>query len=762
MSGRELTAQQASRAGRKSATLGFPTSVLTPMPTSTSAYLYRWATVLFVTAAVGLAMSPAAGAIGDARSGEQWAIADSVLGLPAAWKLSRGAGVVVAVVDSGAKLDHPDLAPNIWTNFDEVPGNRVDDDRNGYVDDVHGVDFSTASSGNDLSDGWGHGTHVAGIIAAAQNGRGVVGVAPRARLMILKVLDAKGAGTTNGVAEAIRYAAANGARVVNLSLSGPKDDPGLRSAVAAAAAANVLIVTSAGNDGRDVDRSPNYPASIAAPNLVAVAGTQPQMGRELGDYSNFGRRTIHLAAPGGEILSSTADGGWGVKTGTSMAAPQVSGVAALMAAVRGDLSAADLRAQLIQNASRASLPVSSGYLDALGAVSAVSGASSYDVGQRPVLRVLRATASKRGRKVSYSIQTAVTGAAEAVTRYRFMAGSKRLAVVRKRGTPFTLNARGKGKPARRVTVIALNRAGKRLATTSARVRAVAKGKRRVRGGKGCGRRRSRRRRPRAAGQRRHGGGSPPLPERVQRRPAPGRGPRLLLPPQRPPAAALHDHRGRQRRRAGRRGARHRRHRPHHPAGVGRRPHRPRAAPPRGQRRVPGHQPRQPAAGARPRRIQALVAGRATTWAQVPGARLAGPLAPAALAPSTGQHAVFASTFVDLATPVLYRPRTFATPQQVRVYVLATPSAWGYVDFAFTKGLHVVPYEGVPCSRATIASGAYPARSEIAFVTRGAPRGAAARFIRWTRTSALARRIIRLRYVPDAEVSAAAGQGLEPR
>ena len=197
------------------------------MPTSSSAFLHRCATVFLATAAVGLAMPTAASPAGDPRSGEQWAIApDSVLNLPPAWQLSRGAGVVVAVVDSGAKLDHTDLAPNIWTNFDEMPGNRVDDDRNGYVDDVHGVDFSTSASGNDLSDGWGHGTHVAGIIAAAQNGRGVVGVAPRARLMILKVLDAKGAGTTNGVSEAIRYAAANGARVINLSLSGPKDDPG--------------------------------------------------------------------------------------------------------------------------------------------------------------------------------------------------------------------------------------------------------------------------------------------------------------------------------------------------------------------------------------------------------------------------------------------------------------------------------------------------------------------------------------------------------
>ena len=116
------------------------------------------------------------------------------------------------MIDSGTRLDHPDLAPNIWVNFREVPGNGVDDDGNGYVDDVHGVDLTTTRAAQDLSDGNGHGTHVAGIIAAAANGRGVVGVAFRARIMTVKVLAADGAGTTSAVAEGIRYAAANGAR----------------------------------------------------------------------------------------------------------------------------------------------------------------------------------------------------------------------------------------------------------------------------------------------------------------------------------------------------------------------------------------------------------------------------------------------------------------------------------------------------------------------------------------------------------------------
>jgi hypothetical protein len=147
-----------------------------------------------------------------------------------------------------------------------------------------------------------------------------------------------------------------------------------------------------------------------------------------------------------------------------------------------------------------------------------------------------------------------------------------------------------------------------------------------------------------------------------------------------------------------------------------------------------------------------VSGRARSWAQVAGASRTDPVVAAALTLGTGQRSVFLSTFVDAVTPVAYAPRTFATPQQVRSFVLTTPAAWGYVDFAFTGGLHVVPYEGAGCSRASIAAGTYAARSEIAFVTRGAPRGAAARFIRWARTSAIARQIVRTRYVPDAEIA----------
>ena len=344
----------------------------------------------------------------DARQGEQWAVAPgTVFDLPGAWELSRGAGVVVAIVDSGTRLDHPDLARNAWTNFREVPGNGKDDDGNGYVDDVHGIDLTTRRRKQDLRDGNGHGTHVAGIIAAAANGRGVVGVAPQARIMTVKVLDARGAGNTAAVAEGIRYAAANGARIVNMSLGGPTRDPRLIEAIKAAAAANVLVVCSAGNDSRNIDRRPSYPVSVPAPNMIGVAATAPDEGRRLGDFSNFGRLTVPLAAPGAEVLSTANDGGYEYKSGTSMAAPHATGVAALMAAVRPEASAAELRAMMLQAAGRSSLPVGAGYLDALSSVLGALKGSTYRLGQPPLVRILVATVAGRGRNASTTAQVAV-------------------------------------------------------------------------------------------------------------------------------------------------------------------------------------------------------------------------------------------------------------------------------------------------------------------------------------------------------------------
>jgi subtilisin family serine protease len=354
---------------------------------------------------------PRARAAADERQGEQWAVAPgSLLNLPGAWQLATGAGVTVAVVDSGTRLDHPDLAPNIWTNFGEVPGNGVDDDHNGLVDDVHGADLTTTAAQQDLSDANGHGTHVAGIIAAAADGRGVVGVAPKAKIMTVRVLNAQGAGTTGGLADGIRYAAANGARIVNLSLESDAPDPRVDEAIAAAAAANVLVVAAAGNDGRDLDSQPADPAAIPAPNLVGVAATTPEDGRGIASFSNYGQLTVPLAAPGEAILSTSNTGGYVDESGTSMAAPMVSGVAALMASANPRLTAADLRALLLQNAIRSPLRVSAGYVDALRAVLATSTAVGYDGTQPPQLRILQATA--KGRRTQ--LQAAVLGSTAAI------------------------------------------------------------------------------------------------------------------------------------------------------------------------------------------------------------------------------------------------------------------------------------------------------------------------------------------------------------
>jgi subtilisin family serine protease len=416
----------------------------------------------------------------DPLQDEQWAVEpQSVMDLPGAWELSQGAGVTVAIVDTGAKIDHPDLAPNIWTNFGEVPGNGVDDDHNGYIDDVHGVDLTTTSAGQDLSDGNSHGTHVAGIVAAAANGKGVVGVAPRAKLMIVKVMNAEGVGTTGAVAEGIRYAAANGARVINVSIQGDDPDSRVNDAVAAAGAANSLVVVSAGNSARDIDAKPSYPAAIAAPNLIGVAATAPDDGRNLDPQSNFGKLNVQLAAPGQEILSTGNDGNYVFKSGTSMASPMVAGVAALMASANPNLSAADLRGQLLAHATRAPVPVGSGYLDAVDAVVSASTAVGSNTSQPPSVRILGATV--KGKRTQ--VQVAVLGATQAIRSYRVLLDGKRRASLAARGSPFTVTIR---RAAKRVSVQALDASGKVLTQAQKKVAGLKAGKRGVSTGRGIG------------------------------------------------------------------------------------------------------------------------------------------------------------------------------------------------------------------------------------------------------------------------------------
>jgi phosphate transport system substrate-binding protein len=154
----------------------------------------------------------------------------------------------------------------------------------------------------------------------------------------------------------------------------------------------------------------------------------------------------------------------------------------------------------------------------------------------------------------------------------------------------------------------------------------------------------------------------------------------------------------------------------------------------------------PVPGVSHAQVQELVAGRTTSWSQIPGSPRSDAIVPVALDPTTGARNVFETVFVDEATPLGHTPRTFLTAAQVRTYVEATPAAWGYVDIAFTDGLHALRYDGVACERATIRSGAYPARRPLGIVTRGRARGPVARFLRWIAASPKARRVIASRYL----------------
>jgi subtilisin family serine protease len=243
-----------------------------------------------------------------------------------AWSVTQGKeDIIVAVLDTGININHPDLRDSIWINSGEIPGNGMDDDGNGYVDDINGWDFfRNDNSVYDRWDGENHGTHIAGTIAAALNGYGISGVAPAVRVMPLKFMGPDGTGTTASVLKAIEYAKVKGAKIINASWGGPGLDPILRSAIESS---GMLFVAAAGNDGNNNDTAPIYPAAFDLPNVITVAAVD-SMGN-LAGFSNYGANTVHVAAPGDMILS-TVPNGYAYMSGTSMAAPHVAGTAALM------------------------------------------------------------------------------------------------------------------------------------------------------------------------------------------------------------------------------------------------------------------------------------------------------------------------------------------------------------------------------------------------------------------------------------------------
>lgn len=259
---------------------------------------------------------------------------------PEAWAAGyTGQGILVAVVDTGVDLDHPDLVSRLYVNPGEIPGNGVDDDGNGFIDDVSGYDFADRDGRPDDTNG--HGTHVAGTIAAANNGFGVTGVAPQATILPVRVLGDEGSGSTLDVAAGIRYAADMGAHVINLSLGGGYSRA-IASAVQYAEALGSFIVAAAGNESAAV---PSYPARLsqAYDNVLSV-GAFNSSGRIAGFSNDVGDSGgTQIDAPGVNIRSTVPGGRYANLSGTSMATPHVAGVAALALSANPNLTPSQLR-----------------------------------------------------------------------------------------------------------------------------------------------------------------------------------------------------------------------------------------------------------------------------------------------------------------------------------------------------------------------------------------------------------------------------------
>jgi len=273
-------------------------------------------------------------------------IAGVDIGAEAAWDVETGnEDLLIAVIDTGVDYNHNDLKGNVWTNTAELNGKAgVDDDGNGFVDDIHGYNF-VGNNGDPLDD-HGHGSHCSGTIAGKGNdGAGIVGVAWNAKIMGVKFLGADGGGTLEGAVQAIKYATKMGVKIMSNSWGGGGYSEILKDAIKEAGDHGIVFTAAAGNSSGNNDEDPAYPASYNLPNVISVAAVDNR--GELANFSCFGRKTVHVAAPGVNIFSSIP-GGYDSWSGTSMATPHVTGVAALLLSHEPNLTPEEVRTRLIR------------------------------------------------------------------------------------------------------------------------------------------------------------------------------------------------------------------------------------------------------------------------------------------------------------------------------------------------------------------------------------------------------------------------------
>lgn len=270
---------------------------------------------------------------------------DADIDAPEAWAIHTGrtqaqGGPLVAIIDTGIDHNHSDLKANLWVNPGEIPGNGIDDDGNGVIDDVHG--YNAFDNNGNTMDTQGHGTHVAGTVGAVgNNGEGVTGVMQNSNMMAVKIFGDRGT-TAAAIVRGIQYASKMGARVANNSWGGGAYSEAIKEAFAQSPTLHML---SAGNNGIDNDPADRYPGDYDLPNFVRVAATDHN--DNLASFSNYAKKTVELGAPGVKTLSTIPGGGYGAKSGTSMATPHVTGAAGLIASFEPEISNEELKKRLM-------------------------------------------------------------------------------------------------------------------------------------------------------------------------------------------------------------------------------------------------------------------------------------------------------------------------------------------------------------------------------------------------------------------------------
>lgn len=309
------------------------------------------------------------------NQGQNAGKADADIDAPEAWKFTTGktqaqGGPLIAVIDTGTDINHPDLKANLWTNPGEIPGDGIDNDNNGVIDDVHG--YNAMDGSGTFIDDVGHGTHCAGTIGAVGNNeQGVVGVNWNANLMTVKFLGKNG-GTLADAIKAISYATKMGARVTSNSWGGGGYNQALKDVLESSPAMHIFA---AGNDSNNNDKRPAYPASYELPNIISVAATDRKDG--IASFSNFGATSVDLGAPGVDIYSTTPNDSYRSMSGTSMACPHVSGAAGLLLAQEPTLTNEQLRELLLSTtdpvASLQGKTVTGGRLNVASALAKLAG-----------------------------------------------------------------------------------------------------------------------------------------------------------------------------------------------------------------------------------------------------------------------------------------------------------------------------------------------------------------------------------------------------